>query len=294
MNWLNRLLLGMGLALSATACSDMAGGDGTPPSPLLYEIEDADGQAVGWMFGTIHSLPAGTQWRTPVLEKVVDQAGVLAVEIAALDDQAALRQTFSDLATTPGQPDIGMRVPSASRPALFSLIEKSGLSASDFGATETWAAALILAQVDDDGGSANGADRALLRDFSARDVHEFEGAEKQLGIFDTLPEGEQRDMLMAVLEEANQHAQDPEKLRRAWLAGNEDDLVAATEKGLLADPELRAALLTGRNADWLQQLLSMLEAGNRPLVAVGTAHLVGPDGLAALLEARGYKVKRLQ
>ncbi|MBE5072793.1 TraB/GumN family protein [Erythrobacteraceae bacterium E2-1 Yellow Sea] len=292
--WLKRLMLGMGLALSATACSDAPGGDGARPSPMLYEIADTEGQPVGWMFGTIHSLPAGTQWRTPALEHVMERAGVLVVEIAALDDQAALRQTFSDLATTPAQPDIGMRVPSSSRPALFNLIEKSGLSASDFGATETWAAALILAQVDDDGGAANGADRALLRDFANRQVREFEGAEKQLGIFDTLPEGEQRDMLMAVVEEADQHNKDTEKLRHAWLAGDAEVLEDATQKGLLADPELRAALLIGRNTDWLQQLLPMLEAGDRPLVAVGTAHLIGPDGLAAMLEARGYSVKRLQ
>lgn len=294
MSWLRRLFLCVSLALTATACSDAPGGDGTPPSPLLLEIRDPDGQVSGWMFGTIHSLPPGTKWRTPALEQTIDQTGILVVEIAALDDQAALRQTFSELATTPDQPDIGLRVPAATRPALFSLIEKSGLSPSDFSATETWAAALILAQADDDGGAANGADRALLRDFANRKVQELEGAGKQLGIFDTLPEVEQRDMLLAVLDEAGEHAKDPEKLRRAWLGGDVATLEDATQQGLLADPELRAALLTGRNRDWVDQLVPMLELGTRPLVAVGTAHLVGPDGLPAMLEARGYRIKRVQ
>ena len=62
----------------------------------------------------------------------------------------------------------------------------------------------------------------------------------------------------------------------------------------MADVELRAAILTGRNDAWLVKLLPMLEQREKPFVAVGAAHLVGPDGLPALLEAQGYTVKRLQ
>jgi hypothetical protein len=31
----------------------------------------------------------------------------------------------------------------------------------------------------------------------------------------------------------------------------------------------------------------------RPLIAVGAAHLVGPEGLVALLEAEGYRLSRI-
>ena len=29
------------------------------PSPILYEIADSSGAARGWLFGTMHALPAG-------------------------------------------------------------------------------------------------------------------------------------------------------------------------------------------------------------------------------------------
>ena len=101
-------------------------------------------------------------------------------------------------------------------------------------------------------------------------------------------------MLEGVISEAGKRASDPERLRRAWLAGDETVLVEATKDGILADPELHEALLVGRNRKWAAQLDAMFRQPAMPFVAVGAAHLVGPDGLAAMLERRGYTVQRVQ
>ena len=58
--------------------------------------------------------------------------------------------------------------------------------------------------------------------------------------------------------------------------------------------QLREALLVGRNRAWMEQLVPMLKRGDKPLVAVGSLHMVGRDGLVAQLETQGYKVTRLQ
>lgn len=54
-----------------------------------------------------------------------------------------------------------------------------------------------------------------------------------------------------------------------------------------------AALLDGRNPAMLEQLVQWHEGGERLFVAVGALHLVGPQGLPALLEARGFEVRRV-
>ena len=54
-----------------------------------------------------------------------------------------------------------------------------------------------------------------------------------------------------------------------------------------------AALLDARNPAMLDQLVRAHEAGERLFVAVGALHLVGERGLPALLEARGFEVRRV-
>jgi uncharacterized protein len=54
-----------------------------------------------------------------------------------------------------------------------------------------------------------------------------------------------------------------------------------------------ATLLDGRNPAMLAQLVQWHEGGERLFVAVGALHLVGEQGLPALLEERGFEVRRV-
>ena len=284
------------LIIALAGCSNAPAGeaeDGPPPNPLLYEIASADGSVEGWMVGTIHALPDGTRWRTQAIAAAVRDADVLLVEIAALDDGAALAATFAQLSKTPGLPPLDLRISRNLNPLMDDLLDRAGFEPDQFEAVETWAAALMLAQIAADGDPANGVDRALIREFAGRPVREFEGANKQLSIFDRLPEADQRALLTAVVVDAERAKAEATKLRRAWLAGDVAALEAATRSGILADPDLRAALLTQRNRDWAEALVPMLKDRPKPLIAVGTAHLVGAEGLASLLQAQGYRVQRL-
>lgn len=286
--------------LGLAGCSDApgkAGNSGTgnegPPNPLVYELASADGTVEGWMLGTIHALPPGTAWRTPVINKAVDDADLLVVEVKGLGDADGVARTFAALSASPGLPPISQRVPRELAAPLAALLDRGGTSPGRFASTETWAAAIALARIDAVGDPANAVDRALLDDFATRPVRELEGAVAQLSIFDRLPEAQQRAMLAAVVRESETARRDPARLQRAWLAGDATTIATSTREGFLAEPALREALLTGRNERWAEAIIPLLEQGPRPLIAVGTAHLVGPEGLVALLEARGYRVRRL-
>jgi uncharacterized protein YbaP (TraB family) len=259
------------------------------PSPALWEVTGPGGQH-GWLFGTIHSLPEGAEWRTDTTDAALARSSVLVVEIADLADTDKAQTVFARLATTPGLPPLSRRVRAVDRPALAAFLERAGMNDDAFPSTETWAAALILARRVRDRDPASGVDRALIA--GAKRVEGLETFEQQFGVFDRLPAAEQADLLMSTAADAASDAGDRRAI--AWLTGDLTGLERDSSAGVLGDPELREALQVARNHAWAARIEQLLADRERPFVAVGTAHMWGDDGLPALLKGRGYAVRRVQ
>lgn len=286
------LALWLGLGALVSACAGEPAPPGPAPSPLIYEIAGPHGETQGWLLGTIHALPEGTQWRTPGIEAAIAQADCLILEVAAPGDPAA-REAFMALSASAGLPPLQDRIAPEWREPLGELAGAAGTDLAAFEATETWAAALILAQAMRTGERAHGAERALIEEFAGREIRELEGARAQLAIFSSLAEEDQAALLTSVIADFGDGIDQAGELRAAWLSGDAARLEAATREGMLADPELREAILLARNRAWATKLRVALEQQERPLIAVGAAHLVGPEGLAALLEAEGFALRPL-
>jgi uncharacterized protein YbaP (TraB family) len=283
-------LLALLLTFALAACSPQP----QPARPAFWQVTGPNGEKA-WLLGTIHALPQPAAWRSPAIDKAFAEADSVAVEVSGLGDAAAMSSAYARLSASAGLPPLAQRIDPAMRAALAERLKRAGQSEADYANTETWGAALMLARADatpED--SANGIDRAVLRLARGKRVIEFEGAEAQFGIFDALPETEQRDLLEAVLREGAAPAGAGADLAEAWRRGDFAAIEAETHRGLLADPELRAALFTGRNRTWADRMASEFSAGHKLFVAVGAAHMAGKDGLAAMLAARGFKVERLQ
>ena len=292
MSALLRLCLALVAALWLSACgpADHAEDRAWPmPSPALWEVTAPGGQKA-WLFGTVHSLPEGVKWRSEAVDGAFAEAGLLVVEIAELGDTAQSFAAFQRYAYSPGLPQLTRRVPAESREQIEALLERAGGREGDYAEMESWAAAMVLAGGVRIGDPERGVDRQLLA--RGKPVEGLESYAAQFALFDALPPSEQSDLLLAVAREAA--APDPALALEHWLTGDTAALEALGRDGLLGDPELRAALMDGRNRAWMEQLVPLIEEGKRPFVAVGAAHMLGDAGLPALLAARGYTVRRIQ
>ena len=285
---ISRLLLALAGALALAGCGGPAR-DWPDPSPALWEVTGPEG-AQGWLFGTIHSLPEGARWRTPAVDEAFASSSLLVVEVAELGRSDEAGAIFRRLATTPGLPPLTQRVPPAERPALAAFLDRAGMDEDAFSETESWGAALILANSARRSDSGNGADRALIAEASR--VEGLESFEEQYAAFDRLPAAEQADLLAGLAADAEGDFED--RRVTAWLTGDMAALERDSSGGILADPELREALQLSRTRAWAARVGDLLERGERPFVAVGAGHMWGDEGLPALLAARGYAVRRVQ
>ena len=75
----------------------------------------------------------------------------------------------------------------------------------------------------------------------------------------------------------------------AWRRGDVDAVVKDYEDS----PSIRRRLLTERNLAWMPRIDGFLRSGQTWMVVAGAAHMAGPQGLPALLQAKGCRVEQL-
>jgi uncharacterized protein len=286
-------------ALLLSACSNTpsavdVAGEG---KPALWKVSGPKGNA--WLFGTVHLLPPDTDWQSPTLDEAIRNADSLVLEASGLDDEQAVAQIFAQMGVSGGLPSLDSRVDPALRPNIARLDEAIPGPRKVLDHMESWAAALTLASVmsADLGLSAGqGVEKVLTLRFKAdgKAITGLETISQQFGYFDRLSEVDQRLMLNAILRGEKTSAKDYESTLAAWMRGDADGVFDDKAGGILASPNVREALLDGRNRNWTKQIAAMISNGQRPFVAVGAGHMAGKGGVPALLTAAGYKVVRIQ
>ena len=124
-------------------------------------------------------------------------------------------------------------------------------------------------------------------------VEGLETVDEQLAFLDGLPLEAQREMLLQTLEESAAIGESVDDMIDAWHRGD----TAALEEQLLssieAQPELHDALLVSRNQRWTATITEWLDDEGDYLVVVGALHLVGDDGVPALLADKGIGIHQL-
>jgi len=124
-------------------------------------------------------------------------------------------------------------------------------------------------------------------------VQGLETVEYQLARFDEMPLELQDHLLAETLKELDTEQASMSKLIEAWRTGNAPAVEKIVLKDLQQEPQLYQRLLVERNKNWMPKLEALFARRSRALVVVGAAHLVGPDGLLAMLKAKGFKIEQL-
>lgn len=252
-----------------------------------------------YLFGTIHTLPKNIEWSTQTLEAAILDSDELIIEVVGLEDKKNSAKIFTELALSPNLPRVEARINPSLHDELDRVLDEANIAERTLNRMESWAAALSLATAQTGKlglSSDEGVEKKLIARFEGlkKPVSGLETIARQLGYFDELPETEQRDMLISVLEESGDTREAFQELFDAWYTGDIEKLEKLTEGGILEKPEIRERILVARNKDWDEQLHKKLKTPGTLFVAVGAAHLVGPDAVQIMLEKRGYTIQKIQ
>ena len=266
--------------------------------PAMWMLSDAD--TTIYLFGTIHLLPKGTEWRTAAFNKAAISASDLVVE-TVIDESnpAAAAAEMMKLAVSPNLPPLLDRVPADKRAALTAVATKTGVPMAVFDKLETWAGAFIMLGVTMKElglDPASGVETSLKTEFTTakKPIGQLETNAEQFGFFDTLPEAAQRKFLDSVLDDPAKGKAQFDEMLAVWTRGDVKAMGDAFNRELADSPDLRENLLRKRNANWNIWLQRRLAQPGTTMVAVGAGHLSGSDSVIAMLEKSGYKVKRVQ
>jgi uncharacterized protein YbaP (TraB family) len=174
------------------------------------------------------------------------------------------------------------------------LVRDLGLDLSMFGGYAPWFVAeavsqLQLARLGFD--AQSGVEMFFLaraRD-DGKSVAGLETAHEQLTIFESMPMESQAAYMMSSLEQAHDLPKEVDDMVKAWRRGDTAWFQTEINSDLGKDPALYQSMVTARNRKWISKIEAMLDDDKNYLIIVGTAHLVGPDSVIALLKKDGVR-----
>lgn len=263
--------------------------------PPVWIVRDADSEML--IFGSVHVLPPGLDWRPDKLDGALTKADDLWFELPI---DAASEAKVGELAATrgvlPEGQSLSTLLSSKGRERLETVCRELNVSLPMIDRFEPWFAEVVLAgaQFLKAGADASsGVEKQLSASAPASaERRAFESPEQQIAIFDAAPLPEQVASLEESLRELEENPDAYDKLVAHWMAG---DLKALDEDALgplrEAAPGLYARLVTQRNEAWIEAIRARLDGSGHTVVVVGVGHLVGKDGLPARLRALGYSVE---
>jgi uncharacterized protein YbaP (TraB family) len=290
---MKRLILSALLLLPAA--TGLAHDEGHPVT--LWEVEGKANSV--YLLGSIHLLREDDHPLPAVIDRAYADAEVIVMELDMDDLDPAYTQAAFNRA---GVMTDGTTLADIMGAELYAMAEDAAavidIPLDMLAQSEPWLAAMTIELMMLYRIGFNpmlGVEMTMLNRATAdgKPVEGLETVDEQLAFLDGLPLEAQREMLLQTLDQGASLNESVDDMIDAWHRGDtaalETDLLGSIE----AQPELHEALLVSRNRRWAETILAWLDDDRDYLVIVGALHLVGDDGVPALLADEGIGIQQL-
>jgi uncharacterized protein YbaP (TraB family) len=270
-------------------------------TPLIWEARSASNTV--YLFGTIH---VGARKMYP-LSQAVEQAFAASRVLALEADPTQTGGAMESMAAIAYRPpdNIANHIPPELMRKVADVLPRVGLPIEYARTMRPALLAMTIAVMEI---GRLGYDPALGLDIhfaqrahqQGKRIVELESIGEQLALLQHFSPKLQEGMLDSSINSvrSGELAAELKALVAAWRAGDAEGLMAQLEKDTQdLPPELAAeyndGLYSDRNRGMADKIVGLLEGSEPAFVAVGAGHLLGNTGLVELLQAKGYRLRKL-
>ena len=266
-----------------------------PQKHFLWKVEASNGNAAH-LVGSIHVLTADAYPLPAAIDKVFAESKTLIEEVNLdeMSDPTMMMAALSKAMITDGR-TLDQLIDAGTYAEVSKRAEAYGMPMAALQRMKPWLVAVTL--------MAPTLQAAGFKPELGIDRHFFDRAKKnnmtregletlsyQLDRFDQMSPKLQEELLKATIDDLDTQVSGVKDMVRAWTSGDVSTVEKLTLTAFQESPELYQRLLLERNQNWLPRIEKCLADNARCFIVVGAAHLVGKDGLPALLAKKGYKV----
>jgi hypothetical protein len=257
------------------------------------------GQGVVYLVGSVHMLTSDF-YPLPASLDAGFKASDLLVEEANLAEMLSPNMQFSMLSR--GMLPAGQSLDKVISPATLALLNKHsstlGMPMEALKQFKPWMLAMTIEAMEwqkagfdaELGLDKHFFDRAQVEN---KTIQGLETTDFQISLFDGMSMEQQDRFLAETLKGVATETASVNKLAASWKIGDAGAIERLVLSDIKDDPFVYDRLLVARNRTWLPKIEALFSRPRPAFVVVGAAHLVGPDGLLAMLKAKGYQLVQL-
>jgi len=259
-----------------------------------------DGENTVYFGGTIHILKTENLPLPSEYDKAYAASDVLVFEtdIQGMQAPEFQQQMLSKVLLTDGS-TLQTRLTEETYAALKAFLDKKGIAIANFHPLKPSFVAITVSMLEF---QANGFDQAGVDVIYAakatadnKPIEWLESVDEQLDFIVNLGGDDDNALMQFTLDEIDNLPALIDDMLGSWLSGDlsrlNETMVVEMEKDA---PKMYEDLLVTRNNNWMPKILAMLKDEPTEFVLVGAAHLAGKDSIFAKLEAKGYKIEKVQ
>jgi hypothetical protein len=253
-----------------------------------------------YLLGSVHLLRADDHPLPSIIDEAYGEAETLIMELDMDDiDPVEAQSLVSELGLIQDDRSLSDLMGPERYAEAEALANSAEIPLTMLGKSEPWLAAitveqLMLARI---GFNPLFGIENHLMEKAVGDNKEIIGLEtirEQLEFLDSMSLESQRALLLQSLKESVDIQKIMDELVHAWRHGD----IAFMEDNMLDEmkryPELYSTIVVERNLNWLKKIEELLDDDDDYLIVVGALHLIGEDGVPALLTKRGREIQQLR